>query len=780
MSFQGIRNGLGLSVSTNTTLGGPTSLYRLSPSLLLQFAGSQTLDPRITFSRASNATVTGPDGTLQCAPHNLLTFSEQFDNVVWTKTNVTVTANSEVAPDGTATADKAIATAVLGPHNVAVAVSVTAGTAYTHTFYAKAGEYQFAGLLFASAGFGTNTIDVFNLSAGTVVANASGTATITSVGNGWYRCSSTRTASASVASTFQIRVLNTSGGADYTGDGTSGIYIWGAQLNVGSLQPYYPTTVKNLLGFTQEFDNAAWSKSNSSIVTPNAGVAPDGSLTADKYEDGTTNTVVRLCAQPTVSLVAGSVYTLSVSAKAAENNWIEIGSGNASVSRRFNLTNGTTANASVPGWATASIFSIVPEANGYYRCSITFTAASSSSGDARIYMDTGTRSYTGVLGNGLFLWGAQLSDSASLDPYVYNPGAAPAAAAYYGPRFDYDPVTLAPRGLLIEEQRTNLLTYSEQFDNAAWTKTELTVSANQTVAPDGTLTADQVVESTTASATHVLFQTAGSAAVHTLSVYVKANGRPWINLRISGTSNYFNIGTGVLGTISAGNTASITFVGSGWYRCSVTSTMPGSGAVGVRLSIADGNDIYTGDGTSGIFIWGAQLEAGAFATSYIPTTAAAATRAADVAVMTGANFSNWYRQDEGTLFAEGDASLATVACFASIDDTTTNNRIQLRRTTSDTFASFRMASSGGSIDAVLLSGSAVGANKQAASFSVGNQSAASNGALFTGITPITPMPTVTRLDLGNGVGSNNINGHIRRIAYFPRRLANSELQSITS
>jgi hypothetical protein len=175
-----------------------------------------------------------------------------------------------------------------------------------------------------------------------------------------------------------------------------------------------------------------------------------------------------------------------------------------------------------------------------------------------------------------------------------------------------------------------------------------------------------------------------------------------------------------------------------------------------------------------------QLEQGAFATSVIPTTTTALTRAADVATMTGANFSNWYNQTEGTLFAAGYAGASSLPCFVSIDDATANNRIQLRRVTSGTNASFRMVSPSGSIDAVILSGSVSGLNKQAASFSAGAQSAAANGTIFTNIIPIATMPIVNRLDIGAGIGSSSLNGHIARISYYPTRPANETLQAITS
>jgi hypothetical protein len=174
---------------------------------------------------------------------NLLRQSDEFNNSPWTKSNTTITSNATVSPDGTLSGDKLIADTVNAAHSCQQGFSVTTGASYTFSFYAKAGEYAYVGLLLATAGFGTNSVDRFDLVNGTVIANVSGTASITSVGNGWYRCSATRTATATASSAFQIRVFEISSGAAYPGNNTSGIFIWGAQLERNSfLNDYISTT----------------------------------------------------------------------------------------------------------------------------------------------------------------------------------------------------------------------------------------------------------------------------------------------------------------------------------------------------------------------------------------------------------------------------------------------------------------------------------------------------------------------------------------------------------
>lgn len=376
-----------------------------------------------------------------------------------------------------------------------------------------------------------------------------------------------------------------------------------------------------------------------------------------------------------------------------------------------------------------------------------------------------------------------------------NASGALEAVAIDGPRFDYDPVTLAPRGLLIEEQRTNGIRNST--GGGAVVGTPGTLPTNWAIGGTTTGLTTSVVGTGTANGINyvdIRFVGTAGAAINpnilfeTSSSIAAANGQSWAwSIYFSVVAGSLNNVTGMLPIVSmfssvptllgvlAGSAITPTGVLQRYLFATTTNqALTAFVRAQLQFSAADGAAI---DITLRIGL--PQLELGAFATSPIPTTTAAATRAADVAVMTGANFSNWYRQDEGSLFVEGDAGLGTLPCFASIDDATTNNRIQLRRTTGDTVAALRMVSPGGSIDVTLTSGSAVGANKQAASFSAGSQNAAANGVLFTGITPIASMPTVNRMDLGVGVGSTLLNGHLRRIAFFPRRLSNSELEGIT-
>jgi hypothetical protein len=171
------------------------------PTLSLDFAGATSLDSGITFSRGSQATLFDSTGTLRYAANNIVSYSEQFDNAFWSKTDVTVTQNAAIAPDGTLTADKLIVNNGTTGSNLNISPTFQSSTAYTGSIYAKAGEWNWLEIELRSE---TTSIlrAWFDLSNGVVgTVNAGMTATITPVGNGWYRCTATRTTAATNTST---------------------------------------------------------------------------------------------------------------------------------------------------------------------------------------------------------------------------------------------------------------------------------------------------------------------------------------------------------------------------------------------------------------------------------------------------------------------------------------------------------------------------------------------------------------------------------------------------
>lgn len=240
-------------------------------------------------------------------------------------------------------------------------------------------------------------------------------------------------------------------------------------------------------------------------------------------------------------------------------------------------------------------------------------------------------------------WGT-FTRGGSFHNYVNATGTIVAGSANI-PRYTYNPATLQPRGLLVENTATNLCLDSQTPGALTWTRLTSTITADSTTAPDGTTTADSLVEDATAASEHTGFQSISftTGTRYTVSIWAKANSRGilWMELPASvftaACRVYFNLSTGAVGTASGSPVHNaIEAYPNGWYRCSFSkvSTATTSGSVVVGLCITNGTPSYNGDGASNIFIWGAQVEATSSASSYIPTTGATQTRTGDVLTKT--------------------------------------------------------------------------------------------------------------------------------------------------
>ena len=379
---------------------------------------------------------------------------------------------------------------------------------------------------------------------------------------------------------------------------------------------------------------------------------------------------------------------------------------------------------------------------------------------------------------------------ASSGTFVDSAGVLRTAATDV-PRFDHNPTTGESLGLLVEEARTNLLLRSEEFDNAAWTKSACSVTANSLSAPDGAATADFVVENSASAIHRVTFPTISFTAstVYTVSIFAKSTNR---NLYINANTAIaarasFNLATGAINVIGAGS-AAITAYANGWYRCSVTGTAPSTQTTGgffqLNTNALAADETYTGDGTSGIYLWGAQLEAGAFPSSYIPTTGATATRAADVVSITGSAFSSWFRQDEGTVFVDGSTPAFTgTTGFVAINNAGNTNRLEIRQgrmPPTVTGASTSVTWTTLSIPTLIANTS----YKQAVAFSNANHGNSIAGVLTHISSTEIPAIAATQLFFGIRDGqtapTSGSSSTIKRLTFWTQRLPNPTLQSITS
>jgi len=368
------------------------------------------------------------------------------------------------------------------------------------------------------------------------------------------------------------------------------------------------------------------------------------------------------------------------------------------------------------------------------------------------------------------------------------------------PRFDHDPVTGESLGLLIEESRQNLLLRSEEFDQSPWIRTGMFAfgsgsSVNAITAPDGTMTADRLTEDIS-TGLHDIRQTSSyqSGVTYTWSVFFKA---------ASGTRNFqmilstfafpdnpfvnVNPTTGEIINSSDIN-ASVQPYQNGWYRASFSATADASANGNIYLRLIDGTSInYTGDGTSGIYIWGAQLEQGSFPTSYIPTQSATRTRNPDNAQITGKNFSDFYRQDEGSFFSSFKINALNLNGFPGVfyvDDGTISNSIgvYVNDAGDDKIGSEAYALGIGQYH--LFSNSAVipnMINKVCNSYKINNfyTSFSDRNSILSD--NLGSIPTVNILRIGSLRGNlTKLNGTISRLTYYPRALQPSQLQSLTS
>jgi hypothetical protein len=555
----------------------------------------------------------------------------------------------------------------------------------------------------------------------------------------------------------------------------------------------------NLATYSQEPSNPAWNKTRASI-TADVMTAPDGTMTGDKLVEDTSTDTHRTSVAA-ISMTAGTAYTWSIFLKAGERTVAFVAmhpttAGNAFTTRPsfyVNLLTGAITDVS----ASVTASSAVLVSGGWWRVSISAAATLTATNSPSVFLalPPNTGSYAGDGTSGLFIWGAQFEAvTYQTLPSTY---VQTVASAYYGPRFDYDPVTLGPLGLLMEEQRSNLLFYSAEFDNAAWVKTGSTITANATTSPDGTVNAEKLVDNTSATTQHRVQQavTTLSGVSYTYSVYLKAGERTTVRVRSVGTATFADCTVNLIaGTISVvTGTATITNAGGGWYRVSVIGAAD-STTTTCYVNLMDAGSItYTGDGVSGAFLYGAQLEAGAFATSYIPTVASTVTRAVDIVTMTGTNFASWYNQSEGTIVSKFVATTTGInngggndfPFVYEIDSAAvSDSKHQLILSGGygpgwnafTTVLGVNQANLGG---AMPLGNSSV--RKIAYAYRTDDFAVSANGGTV-GTDPLGNLPFPDRIGIGcqNADGGNAFTGYMQALTFYPARLTNQQLRALSA
>jgi hypothetical protein len=404
----------------------PKLLFNFEDNYYLTNGSSKSLNDAFTFTRNGNATMVDSDGLIKWAPHNLLTYSEQFDNAAWVKTNATVENNVIVAPDGATTADKIIASATSSVEHSTQQTIAIVSNQETFSVYVKAGEYDYVMLRTNIGGSWDAGGVIFNLASGTVGSTGTGIdfAQIQSVGEGWYLCSITY--DDRQRNLVQIHPMPSDGGVVgseilYTGDGASGIYIWGAHLyrsDLGGMvnnpdrgDSYVPTTSlavylprrghhkyngdqwvnkgilveseprTNLWLYSNDPTQSAWSFSNEVTRPTSASTTGLDGETSGYALIPTTALSSHYVAQQ-FSLTSGNSYTFSFYLKQNGYRYIQIvvgGAYSADDYANFDLQDGVVGNTSATATAT-----IKDEGNGWFRCSCTFPADATATGSSGI------------------------------------------------------------------------------------------------------------------------------------------------------------------------------------------------------------------------------------------------------------------------------------------------------------------------------------------------------------------------------------------------------------
>jgi hypothetical protein len=563
---------------------------------------------------------------------------------------------------------------------------------------------------------------------------------------------------------------------------------------------------RNSSDFTELESNPdhKWQK-NEVYTIPNVAVAPDGTLTASKIVATTTTAVHRIRrVRQTVSPAWSSIYL-----KASEYTVCDIYDINIDTGFRIDLTTGVLSESpQFVGKFRSGRYGVDAIGNGWYRVRVGYSSSDSTNGNPLSIYPNGAQSFAGNGSSGVLVWGAQLETGSFPTSYIPTPAtftSRASTATYYDASgviqtagidvarsaayFPDSNGVMKPAGLLLEAAGTNLVTYSQEFDNAAWTKNaSTTITANTVTAPDGTITADTMTVSSGLANT---YQAVNPSLPAVFSVFVKQGTSTTVSIYDGNwpTSATFNFSTETISVSGTDITASFQKLSNGWYRIWYVKTSAWNNFAGIILE---------GTGAT-VHIWGAQLEASSYPTSYIPTTSstvtrsadvsssATVTRSADVAQITGTNFSSWYRQDEGTIYCKNLSYKNSGNPYGAyvISDNTASNRIFHAANLSGTASDLGIDSSGAQqVYFRPLSSASIG-SLYATSFAykVNDFAGSANGGATVTDTSGS-VPLVNRLDLGffypGTASTNTLNGTISRLTYYPTRLSDTQLQALTA
>jgi hypothetical protein len=501
----------------------------------------------------------------------------------------------------------------------------------------------------------------------------------------------------------------------------------------------------------------------------------------------------RLASSPTIGSAAVNSSTLSVAGGITYTLTFWIRAGTASdflvglfETSAFAPATGTILSGpgSISGTGAINISGLT---SAWTKVRIYITPAITAANRAVSFYPQGAQA--GGLTN--YVWGAQFNIGQTPNPTYFRT----VATAYQAPRFDYDPTTLTPRGLLIEASASTLNQYSEDFSNAYWSKPNASVSSSSVTGPDNVAgTTRRIVEDNTTNQ-HGLRRSFSitSGVTYTMSVFVKpgsydsfgfemyasaSNNAKAEVTSISGNTQTVTSASGVNATL-----ARTPMAASGWYRYALTFTSTATQSGDFNILIKQTNS-YAGNGTNYMDVYGFMLESGSGASSYIPTVASQGNRARDVCNITGSNFSSWFVDGPGTIVAQSD----------NVKFNTRNLLCEFNKDASN-YIQMGVAAGAGSGEALLYNPDGFSQSGTTPSLNTAYKSAyvwdtnyfkmCLNGTLGSADT-IGNIVSSGMVNLSIGGDLTNPtdvyikNGHIRSLKYWPTRLPDAQLQALTT
>jgi hypothetical protein len=539
---------------------------------------------------------------------------------------------------------------------------------------------------------------------------------------------------------------------------------------------------------------------------------PEGGNTATLIttNSGTNNTPY-IFAKKTEN-ASNDKFTHSVFVKPVTHNYVQLSiNSQGSVFANFDLSTDQGEVGNIGEGVTASINSFT---NGWYRISMTYTSNGHVNGSlVRISLQGSTSdlsidSWNPSGSESVLVWGAQSELRDTVTSYTatngtsitkYQPKLMTAAADHA--RFDHDPITGESKGLLIEESRTNLAWHSVDFGERAqlngltplpvhgWMYVRCSIDTNGPMSPDGTRSV-VMNHDTTETNGGGLFISGHSdyddkyipAGTNTYSFYAKNAGVNFFVMNTGGNKIFFDLTNGTAKSFATLiDSYGIEHVGNGWYRCHVVTSQ----ATGLYFYQSDQDDdgTQTVSGAGGVAVWGPQFEQGSFPTSYIKTTGASATRSADNASITGENFSSWYRQDEGSIYVDSgkgknDTSFAGYVALHTEDFSAMEYYWILHRIPTDQFQLLVAPGIANLTDGIDTS---LSSQKACVSWADDDFSMSVNGNTIQSDTDGPAKKNLTGLRIGFSPYSKShyLNSTIKKLAYYPQRLTNEQLQNLT-